>query len=397
MTDTGFKITDTVAGWTKADFNDVFINKNCFEAGNLWLTGYNNPDGRLGDGTSIHRSSPVQHVSVGTNWRFVDTQRASGGIKADGSLWMWGRAAYGVLGNGSTVNRSSPVQTLSGGTNWKSVSIGCTNTAAIKTDGTLWIWGDAASGNLGDNSVTAKSSPVQTIASSNNWKQVALGNQNAAAIKTDGTLWTWGSNAFGKLGNGTTANTSSPIQTVSGGTNWNSVSAATNNTAAIKTDSTLWLWGYNTYGIMGDNTRTNRSSPVQTLDGGTGWKEVSIGTRNAAAIKTDGTLWVWGDGAQGRIGDDFAIDRSSPVQTISGGTNWRQLNVSGTHIAAIKTDGTLWLWGQGCFGQLGNNVSTASIASNRSSPVQTVSVGSTWRCVTTGNSTTMALKGYTIL
>jgi alpha-tubulin suppressor-like RCC1 family protein len=108
-------------------------------------------------------------------------------------------------------------------------------------------------------------------------------------------------------------------------------------TAAIKTDGTLWCWGFNLYGRLGDNTTTSRSSPVQTVSGGTNWKEVSsnAGATLMSAIKTDGTLWVWGRGLNGRLGDNTDTDKSSPVQTVAGGTNWKQVSVDASGGAAI--------------------------------------------------------------
>jgi alpha-tubulin suppressor-like RCC1 family protein len=154
-------------------------------------------------------------------------------LEPPGALWTWGSNFYGGLGDNTTTNKSSPVQTISAGTNWKQVSCGY-HTAAIKTDGTLWVWGSNSDGQLGDNTNTYQSSPVQTIAGGTNWKQVAGGWFHTAAIKTDGTLWTWGSNFYGGLGDNTTTNKSSPVQTIAGGTNWKQVSCGTWHTAAIR-------------------------------------------------------------------------------------------------------------------------------------------------------------------
>ena len=148
----------------------------------------------------------------------------------------------------------------------------------------LWTWGSNQYGQLGDNTVTSKSSPVQTIAGGTNWKQVATRGMNMAAIKTDGTLWAWGSNVAGELGDNTITNRSSPVQTITGGTNWKSVACGYFHTAAIKTDGTLWTWGYNAYAQLGDNTVTSKSSPVQTITGGTNWKSVACGHAHTAAI-----------------------------------------------------------------------------------------------------------------
>jgi alpha-tubulin suppressor-like RCC1 family protein len=396
---TGFKITDTAAGWYKADFDDVFVRKTIFTEGGggvLWAWGFNT-DGRLGTDDIISRSTPVQTISGGTNWRSIAVQGFSAGIKTDGTLWLWGNAADGELGNNDVTNKSSPVQTISGGTNWKSISVGCCHAAAIKEDNTLWLWGRGSLGQLGNDSNLSQSSPVQTISGGTNWKQVSVAQLHSASIKRDGTLWLWGADSAGRLGNecniytGPDRGISSPIQTVSGGTNWKVVSSALGTTAGIKTDGTLWIWGGNTFGDVGDNTRINRSSPVQTIAEGTTWRQISLGACNALGIKTDGTLWIWGEGASGRLGNANFTSQSSPVQTISGGTNWRQAVVSSTHTAAIKTDGTLWAWGAASSGQLGTPLKV-----NRSSPVQTVSGGTNWRCAHAGAGTTLALKSETI-
>jgi alpha-tubulin suppressor-like RCC1 family protein len=211
-------------------------------------------------------------------------------------------------------------------------------TAAIKTDGTLWLWGYSFEGQLGDNLNTArKSSPVQTIAGGTNWKSVACGYLHTTAIKTDGTLWTWGYNTYGQLGDNSRTHKSSPVQTVAGGTNWKSVAGGIYHTTAIKTDGTLWTWGNNTYGQLGDNTIVHRSSPVQTVSGGTNWKSVSCGGFDTTAIKTDGTLWLWGHSTDGGIGDNTAVRKSSPVQTIAGGTNWKSVSGGAYHITAISS------------------------------------------------------------
>jgi alpha-tubulin suppressor-like RCC1 family protein len=378
---------------------DLFVTEEelieRFTGKELWLWGGGGPGGfggyysgygLLGDNTTTKRSSPVQTISGGNNWRQVSLGCShSAAIKTDGTLWLWGSGGRGQLGDNTTANKSSPVQTVSGGNNWRQVSLGDYHSAAIKTDGTLWLWGVGCAGRLGDNTATDKSSPIQTVSGGNNWRQVSLGSFHSAAIKTDGTLWLWGYGVYGQLGDNTITNKSSPVQTVSGGNNWRQVSLGGNHSAAIKTDGTLWLWGLGGCGRLGDNTIINRSSPVQTISGGTNWRQVSLGnTRycnsHSAAIKTDGTLWLWGYGSYGQLGENTTASRSSPVQTVSGGNNWRQVSLGCSHSAAIKTDGTLWLWGYGSYGQLGENT-TAS----RSSPIQTVSGGNNWRQVSLGN------------
>ena len=350
----------------------------------LWGWGYN-IRGILGDNTTTAKSSPIQTIAAGTNWKSVATGTyLTAAIKTDGTLWLWGENDYGQLGTNDITHRSSPIQTVSGGTNWKQVSCGSGHTAAIKTDGTLWTWGNnVLYGQLGDNTTTSRSSPVQTVSGGTNWKQVSCGANHTAAIKTDGTLWLWGQGFNGQLGTSNNTNYSSPVQTVSGGTNWKQVSCGGSNTSAIKTDGTLWSWGLNANGQLGDNSSFPKSSPVQTISGGTNWKQVSISGPSTFAIKTDGTLWCWGQNNNGELADNTITHRSSPVQTISGGTNWKQVSCS----VAIKTDGTLWIWGSNDGGQLGDNTTT-----HRSSPIQTVSGGTNWKFITNRSAFVFAIR-----
>ena len=257
-------------------------------------------------------------------------------------LWSWGYGNYGRLGNAVTTNVSTPVTTFTGGTNWKQVSVGSNGdfTAAIKTDGTLWTWGSGNAGRLGNNSTVNVSTPVTTFAGGTNWKQVSSGGEHIAAIKTDGTLWSWGLGTFGRLGNAQITNRSTPVTTFTGGTNWRQVSSGREYIAAIKTDGTLWSWGFGSNGRLGNaNTTTNNSTPITTFAGGTNWKQVSSGRDYTAAIKTDGTLWTWGNGTFGRLGNAIAAITtvSTPVTTFAGGTDWKQVSSGRDHMAAIKS------------------------------------------------------------
>jgi alpha-tubulin suppressor-like RCC1 family protein len=354
----------------------------------LWGWG-SNTSGQLGDNTAITRSTPVTTFSGGANWK----QLSCGGshtaaIKTDGTLWGWGLNTSGQLGVNDTINRSTPVTTFAGGTNWKQVAGGGEYTAAIKTDGTLWTWGLNSSGQLGDNTIINRSTPVTTLTGGTDWKQVACGQEYTSAIKTDGTLWTWGRNQFGQLGDNTTTQRNTPVTTFTGGTNWKQVTcSSTYYTAAIKTDGTLWTWGVNTYGAIGDNTTTQRLTPVTTFTGGTNWKQVVSGGYHTAAIKTDGTLWTWGLNSFGHLGVNDTNNRTTPVTTFAGGTNWKQVSGGGYHTAAIKTDGTLWTWGRNSYGAIGDNTTT-----NRSTPVTTTAGGTNWKSVSGGSYHTAAIK-----
>jgi alpha-tubulin suppressor-like RCC1 family protein len=359
-------------------FDDIFVPADLFREGNLWGWGTGSA-GQLGNNVTTRASIPVTTFAGGSNWKQVSAgNNHIAAIKTDGTLWTWGTGGSGRLGNFDTTNRSTPITTFAGGNNWKQVSAGNSFTAAIKTDGTLWTWGSGGFGQLGTNDTTARSTPVTTFAGGANWKQASAGNSHTAAIKTDGTLWTWGDGGSGRLGNFDTTNRSTPITTFAGGNNWKQVSAGNPYTTAIKTDGTLWTWGSGSSGQLGTNDTTARSTPVTTFAGGNNWKEASAGTSCTTAIKTDGTLWTWGFGGSGRLGNFDTTNRSTPVTTFAGGTNWKQVDCKGCG-SAIKTDGTLWTWGIGFYGALGTNDVT-----NRSTPVTTFAGGTNWKQVSAG-------------
>jgi hypothetical protein len=345
----------------------------------LWATGQNT-QGQLGVGNVVGRSSPVTISGGGTNWSFVnDGINNALGIKTDGTLWAWGN----IAGTGAGVTgRSSPV-TPQGGGLWVNAASGSSCGAGIKTDGTLWAWGNNPTGEVGDGTTTQRLSPVTVAGGGSNWKQVSLLERNVAAIKTDGTLWTWGNNNTGQLGSGNTVYRSSPNTVAGGGTTWKQVNSGQLHMAAVKTDGTLWTWGRNFLGSLGDGTTTYRSSPITVAGGGTTWKSASAGYFNSAGIKTDGTLWVWG--ANPVVG---AASRSSPVTTAGGGTNWKQVDVCGYAIAAaVKTDGSLWVWGQGNQGQLGLGDTVS-----RSSPVTILGAFNDWVQAACGYRTIHAIR-----
>ena len=395
---TGYKNTDGT------DLGNILITKeylmtvypqiaNQLITPELWVWG-TNPSGQLGNNTITTRSTPITTLAGGANWKQVSCgTEHTVSIKTDGTLWTWGYNYNGQLGNtgfGNSANRSTPLTTFIGGTNWKQVyssSTGADFTAAIKTDGTLWTWGRGGVGQLGNNTTIDRRTPVTTFAGGTNWKQVAGGDRHTAAIKTDGTLWTWGRNDVGNLGDNTVTQRLTPVTTFAGGTNWKQVACGFVDIVAIKTDGTLWIWGNNAQGQLGDNTSVTRSTPVTTFAGGTNWKQVSCGRDHIAAIKTDGTLWTWGRNSYGALGDNTTTNRSTPITTFAGGANWKQVACGRYHTAAIKTDGTLWIWGNNAQGQLGDNTSVT-----RSTPVTTSAGGTNWKQVACGYFHTLAIR-----
>lgn len=349
----------------------------------LWSWGING-SGQLGNNNRTSYSTPVS-VGALTTWKQVGLVGSiyMGAIKTDGTLWMWGNNQYGQLGTGGVNEYSSPVQ-IGALTNWKQLALSHdAYSAAVKTDGTLWAWGYNNYGQLGIGNTAYYSSPVQ-VGALTNWKFVSLGGldgtgaNHTLSLKTDGTLWSWGVNRYGQLGYivGQSAlndqYVSSPIQ-VGSLTNWNQISANGWSSFAIKTDGTLWSWGYNNYGQLGLSDTNHRSSPVQ-VGSLNNWRTIASAGTSALAIKTDGTLWAWGENSYGQLGLGDRTHRSSPTQ-VGSLTNWKQVSGMLNGIA-VKTDGTLWGWGKNENGQLGLNNQTYY-----SSPVQIGSLTS-WKYAT---------------
>ena len=357
-------------------FDNVFVPADAFRRGNLWVWG-GNSTGQLGTNDITTKSTPVTTFFGTSTWKQVACRGSgrSAAIKIDGTLWNWGAGAAGALGHNSEVSSITPITTFAGGSNWKQVVTGDEFTAAVKLDGTLWVWGQNLTGSLGINDATTinKLTPVTTFLGGNNWDQVAAANSFVAAIKTDGTLWTWGSNAYGQLGINDTTDRLTPVTTFLGGTNWRQVTTRDRTISATKTDGTLWLWGRGLYGRLGTNDTTDRLTPVTTFLGGTNWTQVESGY-TTVAIKNDGTLWTWGRNNNAQLGVNDGVDRSTPVTTFTGGTNWKNVFRGGSSVGGIKTDGTLWVWGQNNNAQLGTNDTIT-----KSTPVTTFLGGNKWK------------------
>jgi hypothetical protein len=359
-----------------------------FAGGQLWTWGYNTGSGALGLGNTTNYSSPKQVGSL-TNWLSitssfaVDTNQGKAAIKSDGTLWNWGNSTSGMSYFGSA--KSSPVQ-VGTATTWASVSGGQRTFFAIKTNGDMWAWGLNTDGQLGLGNTTAYTYGYKSVGTG--WKQVSGGRNITHAIKTNGTLWGWGSNNYGGIGIGNTTNYSSPKQ-VGALTTWSYLSANRDDSFAIKTDGTLWAWGRNVFGELGLGDSTARSSPVQ-IGSLTTWSKVSGAAGfSTFAIKTDGTLWSWGRNNYGQLGLGNTTAYNSPKQ-VGSLTTWSKVSGAFRNTIGIANNGTIWTWGYNSvvYGGLGLNNTTSY-----SSPIQ-VGVLTTWAVVSgaSGKGQLSALK-----
>jgi alpha-tubulin suppressor-like RCC1 family protein len=264
-------------------------------------------------------------------------------------------------------------------TNVSEIKTGSNTTCVVKTDSTAYCWGLNNIGQLGDNTTVSKSTGVQVHGVANSGfltgvAQISSGISTTCAVKTDGTVYCWGNNSYGQLGDNTTVNKSTPVQVLGVGgsgflTGVAQISTGGVTTCALKTDGTVYCWGRNFSGQLGDNTTVNKSTPVQVLGVGasgflTGVAQISTGqaasTGSVCAVKTDGTLYCWGENSWAQLGDNTTVNKSTPVQVhgvANSGflTGVAQISTGGNTICALKTDGTAYCWGYNDYGQIGDN------------------------------------------
>ena len=287
----------------------------------------------------------------------------------DGSVWAWGNNSCGQLGYKDTQkfnifssarkviersegNSSTPKKIIASGV--IAIAAGNYHTLALKIDGSLWAWGYNVAGQLGDGTTTGSWIPKQIIASG--VTAITAGESYSLAIKADGSLWAWGKNTYGQLGDDTTTDSLVPKQIIASGVQ--AVAAGYGHNIALKTDGSLWAWGHNWSGALGDGTTTDSLVPKQIIASGV--IAIAAGNYHTLALKIDGSLWAWGKNTYGQLGDGTTTESWIPTQIIASGVTAITAG-SGLSIA-LKTDGSLWAWGNNAWGQLGDGTTTDSYA-----------------------------------
>lgn len=313
--------------------------------GTIWAWG-SNFNGQLGVGSAVESIELPVQIGTANDWSDI----SAGGdnsyaIKTDGTLWAWGSNQFGQIGDGLTglgSNSRSPKK-VGTATSWKNVSAGSTYTMAIKTDGSLWAWGTNLFGQLG----FPGSAFVPTrVGAATDWKTVSTSVQHTVAIKNDGSLWGWGSNSYFQLGDESITGTTGPIKLGPSFT-WKTIDAGFNFTMGITTDGKRWTCGFDEWGQLGNGVFSQEALSFTNFDPAVTWKDIAVGYNFVVGIKTDGTLWTWGF----KIGT-FEDKTNVPVQ-IGTAADWQSVSVGDYHAFAFKTDGSLWGWGAGDFGKLG--------------------------------------------
>lgn len=253
-------------------------------------------------------------------------------------------------GNAAFVERSFTVATVFPiSAALPKINAGSGHTAELKPDGTLWMWGRNWLGQLGDGTTERRRAPVQ-IGSDTDWASVSAGEDHTLALKNDGSLWAWGGNFNGELGDGTSVKKTDPVR-IGTDSDWASVTAGYGFSFALKEDGSLWAWGANSYGQLGNGSTQEVFEPSR-VGTQTDWAAIAVGVNHVLALKQDGTLWAWGANAYGQLGDGATSDIPTPIR-VGTDADWASISAGSFHSLALKRDGTLWAWGANLSGQLG--------------------------------------------
>ncbi len=364
--------------------------------GTLWEWGRNhlsyegipNPSGPTGGPPSSGTNTP-QQVGSDTNWQTV----AAGwgytvALRTDGTLWAWGNNYSGQLGIGTfTANApygTNTPQRIGSDTNWQTVAAAYYHTMALRTDGTLWAWGANSYGELGIGSLTTNApygtNTPQQVGTNADWQEVAPGAEHTVALRTDGTLWAWGHNNAGQLGNGTYTSTTTPQQ-VGTNSDWQAIAAGHSHTVALRADGTLWAWGDNENGQLGIGTFGGNTNTLQQVGTNVDWRAITAGEKHNVAFSAGGTLWTWGKNHRGQLGiGTFSTNApygTNTPQRVGTDTNW-QAFAARHHTMALRTDGTLWTWGWNYWGQLGIGTFSTNNGPQGTNTQQQVGTNTNW-------------------
>ena len=337
--------------------------------------------GELGNSSTTNSNTPVAANTPPSSVAAVAGGSGSAGgigkfsvaLDTAGAVWTWGNNQQGQLGNGSNTSASTPAQ-VSGLSGVTAITAGGGHGLTLLNNGTVWGWGLNSSGELGNSTTTNSNIPVEVngseglinVGTIGAVTAVAAGDSHSLAVLIDGSVWAWGDNSEGELGNGSTTSSSIPgvVNGVSGVT---AVAAGLTYSLALKSDGTVWAWGENSAGQLGNGSTTNSSTPVQ-VSGLTGVTAIAASNAHSVALLNDGTVRAWGDNSKGALGNGSDTNSSTPVQ-VSGLSGVSAIGAGANHSLALKSDGTVWAWGGNGVGQLGNGSNT-----NSNTPVQVSSL-----------------------
>ena len=310
-----------------------------------------NTGGQLGVGDLLAHDAPTASA-LKLTWSEIGGGEQHGcGLEAgSGAVWCWGDAEHGQTGLGDTTRRPVP-QRVTLRARATRVELGFNHTCAILADSTLWCWGDDTEGQLGQNSSPSNAlMPIQ-VGTADDWRDVAGGQGHTCGIRGTGTLWCFGRNTAGELGLGAGSPGQVRVATQVGTADgFRTIDCGQDASCGLRSDGTLWCWGDNSFGQLGFPPSPMQPAPKQ-IGADSDWTDVSIGTFSACARKTDRSIWCWGRNAEGQLGLGDTADRTTPTKIGTG--SWKAIAAGRFHTCALSDDGTVWCAGENAAGQLG--------------------------------------------
>jgi alpha-tubulin suppressor-like RCC1 family protein len=348
----------------------------------------NNGNGQLGDNTTTQRNSPVSVLGATKTFCKI----SAGGshtmaIDKNGRAWGWGANNFGQLGINSTASQLTPVSVLGAVKTFCQISAGLNHTMAIDKNGRAWGWGNNGNGQLGDNSVTSRRTPVSVLGTVKTFCQIRAGSSHTMAIDKNGRAWGWGDNSNGKIGDNSITSRRTPVSVLGAVKTFCQINAGVNYTMAIDKNGRAWGWGNNQQGQLGDNTQTSQTTPVSVLGGVKTFCKISTGVQHTAAIDKNGRVWCWGQNNQGEIGNNTIAFRClTPVSVAGAGAvkTFCEIKAGNSYTMAIDNNGKVWGWGANYNGQLGIGITTIT-------PLSVVGAVKTFCQISAGLNHTMAI------
>lgn len=405
------RCTPVSVGGAKKTFCDIGVGENHSIAvdknGRTWCWGWNRY-GQLGDNTNQICGTPMSiagtvrtfcKINAGT-YDTASGYRSHGhAIDKNGILWGWGYNQAGQLGDNTTTDKYSPIG-LSGATKtFCAVAVGLSFSAALDKNGRAWAWGANAAGQLGDNTIVSKRTPVSILGAVKTFCQIAVKQQTVRAIDKYGQVWAWGQNATGQIGDNSIVNKCTPVAIggalktfckITGGHGNVFTNSNNGHTAAIDLSGRAWGWGYNGYGQLGNNAITSQLTPVSVGGATKTFCQISGGGNYTVAIDNRGRAWGWGYNAFGQLGDNSVTSRRTPVSVAGATKTFCQIGSSGNTTIALDKNGRVWGWGYNDWYQIGIAIIPNGGGSKRT-PVSVGGALKTFCQIAAGWSTTFAI------
>jgi alpha-tubulin suppressor-like RCC1 family protein len=304
-------------------------------------------------------------------------------------VWAWGSINAGQLGNTDTISKLTPVSVRGEIKTFCQISMGNCHAAAIDKNGRLWSWGNNISGQLGNNDLRIKLTPVSVVGTVKTFCKISIGNNHTVAIDKNGRLWSWGTNDSGQLGTNSTTSQRTPVSVLGNIKTFCEIQVITNFSSALDKNGRVWSWGINFAGQIGDNSTTSKSTPVAILGSTKTFCKISAGLNYSMAIDKNGRAWGWGINSEGQLGDNSVTSRLTPVSVLGATKTFCKIAAGGSHTVAIDKNGRLWSWGLNGSGQLGINSTTS-----QRTPVSVLGNIKTFCEIAAGDCHTLAIDKY---